>query len=131
MLCRDFKARNPISIRKPPVDALREFSHAVATVHPLPISLCLFLSSLWVYLCSCMHIMSMLWSIADALSSGSCPILFQVLTLNDAICIVRLLFSNIYIYIYNIMWVLVVSKSLCGYLSNQVQYNMESAQYLW
>ena len=29
------------------------------------------------------------------------------------------------------MWVLVVSKSLCGYVSNQVQYNMESAQYLW
>ena len=28
------------------------------------------------------------------------------------------------------MIVLVVSKSLCGYVSNQVQYNMESAQYL-
>ena len=37
---------------------------------------------------------------------------------------------TIYIYIY-IMRVLVVSKSLCGYVSNQVQYNMESAQYLW
>ena len=30
----------------------------------------------------CMHIMSMLWSIADAVSSVSCPILFKVLTLN-------------------------------------------------
>ena len=29
------------------------------------------------------------------------------------------------------MKVLVVSKLLCGYVSNQVQYNMESAQYLW
>ena len=29
------------------------------------------------------------------------------------------------------MRVLVVNKSLCGYVSNQVQYNMESAQYLW
>ena len=29
------------------------------------------------------------------------------------------------------MRVMVVSKSLCGNLSNQVQYNMESAQYLW
>ena len=29
------------------------------------------------------------------------------------------------------MRVLVVSKSLCGYVSNQVQYNMESVQYLW
>ena len=28
------------------------------------------------------------------------------------------------------MWVLVVSKLLCGYVSNEVQYNMESAQYL-
>ena len=31
----------------------------------------------------------------------------------------------------DIMRVLAVSKSLCGYVSNQVQYNMESAQYLW
>ena len=31
---------------------------------------------------------------ADAVSSGSCPILFQVLTLNVAICIVYLHFSN-------------------------------------
>ena len=29
------------------------------------------------------------------------------------------------------MRVLVVSKSLCGYVLNQVQYNMESAQYVW
>ena len=29
------------------------------------------------------------------------------------------------------MRVLVVHKSLRGYVSNQVQYNMESAQYLW
>ena len=28
------------------------------------------------------------------------------------------------------MRVLVVTKSLCGYVSNRVQYNMESAQYL-
>ena len=37
----------------------------------------------------------------------------------------------VYRYIYYIMRVLVVSKSLCGYVSNQVQYNMESAKYLW
>ena len=36
---------------------------------------------------------------------------------------------SLYIYIY-IIRVLVVTKSLCGYVSNQVQYNMESAQYL-
>ena len=32
-------------------------------------------------------------------------------------------------YVYIIM-VLVVTKSLCGFVANQVQYNMESAQYL-
>ena len=32
---------------------------------------------------SWMHIISMLWSMADAVSSGSCPILFKVLTLNE------------------------------------------------
>ena len=36
-------------------------------------------------------------------------------------------FTLLYIYIIR---VLVVTKSLCGYVSNQVQYNMESAQYL-
>ena len=35
----------------------------------------------------------------------------------------------IYIYIY-IITALVVTKSLCGHVSNQVQYNVESAQYL-
>ena len=39
--------------------------------------------------------------------------------------------TNIYIYIYiYIIRVLVVTKSLCGYVSNQVKYNMESTQYL-
>ena len=38
--------------------------------------------------------MSLLWSIADAVSSGSCPILFKVLTLNVVICIVHLHFSK-------------------------------------
>ena len=44
-----------------------------------------------------------------------------------------LIFIGIYIYIYiyiYIMTVMVVTKSLCGFVSNQVQYNMESAQYL-
>ena len=35
-----------------------------------------------------------------------------------------------YVCIY-IMSVLVVSKSLCGYVSNQVQNNVGNAQYLW
>ena len=41
-----------------------------------------------------MHIISMLGSIVEAVSSGSWPILFKVLTLNLAICIVLLHFSN-------------------------------------
>ena len=75
--------------------ALTEFFHAdaVASVHPLPVSWYI-TSSLWVYVCSCMHIISMLWSITDAVSSSSCPIQFKILTLNVAICIVRLHFSN-------------------------------------
>ena len=46
------------------------------------------------YLCSYMHIMSILCSTADAVSSGSWPILFKVLTLNVATCIVCLHFSS-------------------------------------
>ena len=95
MLFSDFKALGPISMPTPPTEALTEFFHAdgVASVYPLPVSWYL-ISSLCVYLCSWMHIMSMLWSIADAVSSGSYPILFKILTLNVAICIVCLLYSN-------------------------------------
>ena len=45
-----------------------------------------------------------------------------------------IMFNEIYIYIYIyiiiIIPVLVVTKSICGFVANQVQYNMESAQYL-
>ena len=43
-----------------------------------------------------------------------------------------MIYIYIYIYIYldYIITVLVVTKSLCGFVSNQIQYNMESAQYL-
>ena len=41
-----------------------------------------------------MHIMSILCSTADAINSGSCPILFKVLMLNVAICSVCLHFSS-------------------------------------
>ena len=96
MLLSDFKAFGPISIPTLSTVALTEFFHAdtVASVHPLPVSLYL-ISSLCVYLCSWMHIMSMLCSTDDAVSSGSCPTLFKVLTLNVTICIVCLHFSNV------------------------------------
>ena len=89
MLFSDFRAHGPISIPTPSIVALTEFFHAdaVARVHPLPV-LWYLISSLCVYLCSWMHIMSMLWSMADAVSSGSCPIRFKVLMLIEAICIV-------------------------------------------
>ena len=95
LLLRDFKALCPISIPTTPIVALTEFFYAdtVASVHPLPVSWYL-ISSLCVYLCSCMHIMSMLYSTADAVSSGSWPILFKVHTLDVAICIVCLHFSS-------------------------------------
>ena len=90
-----FNALGPISIPTPPTVALTEFFHAdtVACVHPLPVSWHL-VSSVCVYRCSCMQIMSILCSTADPVSSGSCPILFRVLTVNVAICIVCLHFSS-------------------------------------
>ena len=95
MLLSVFNALGPISIPIPPTVALIEFSHAdtVASVHPLPV-LWYLISSLCVYLCSCMYIMSILCSTADAVSSDSWPILFKVLTLNVSICIVCLHFSS-------------------------------------
>ena len=45
-------------------------------------------------------------------------------------CLTTNTHTHTYIYIYYIITVLVVTKSLCGFVSNQVQYNMESAQYL-
>ena len=89
-----FRACGPIRIPTPPIVELIEFFYAdaVASVHPLPVSWYL-ISSLCVYMCSWMHIMSILWCMADAVSSGSSPILFKVLTLNVAICIVCLPFS--------------------------------------
>ena len=95
ILFSDFRARGPIIIPTPPIVALTEFFYedAEASVHLLTVSWYL-ISSPWVYLCCCMHIMSLLWSIADAVSSKSCPILFKILTLIVAICIVRLHFSN-------------------------------------
>ena len=95
MLFCDFRVRDPISIPTPFIAVLTEFSHADAetNVHPLPVSW-YFISSLWRYLCSCTDTMSMLWSIAEAVSSGSWPILFKVLMLNVAIYMVCLHFSN-------------------------------------
>ena len=88
----DFNARSPISIPTLPIAALTEFFHAdpETIVHSLPVSW-YFMSSLWRYLCSCMHIISMWWTITEAVSSGSSiSSLFKVLMLNDAICIVPL-----------------------------------------
>ena len=96
MLLSVFSALGPISIPTPPTDALTEFFHAdtVTSIHPLPVSWYL-ISSVWVYRCSCIQVMSILCSMADAVSSGSGPILFRVLTLNVAICIVCLHFSSL------------------------------------
>ena len=44
-------------------------------------------------------------------------------------CVCGRMCACIYIYIY-ILRVLVFTKLLCVYVSNQVQYNMVSAQYL-
>ena len=95
VLFSDFRARVPISVPTPHIVTLTECFHADAktNVHPLHLSW-YFISLLWVYLCSCTHSISMFWSIAEAVSSTTWPNLFKVLTLNVAICIVRLHFSN-------------------------------------
>ena len=95
MLLSVFIALSPISIPTPLTVALTEFFQVdtVASVHSLPVWWYL-ISSVWVYRCSCMQIMSILCSTTDAISSGSWPILFRVLTLNVAICIVCLHFSS-------------------------------------
>ena len=95
MLFSIFNAIGPISNPTPPIAALTEFFHAdtVTSDHPLLVSWYL-ISSVCLHLCSCMHIMSILCSTADAISSSSCPILFSVLTLNVDICNVCLHFSS-------------------------------------
>ena len=78
MLFSDFWARCPISIPTPPI--------AASNVHPLLVSR-YSISSLWRYQCYFMHIISMLLSIKEAVSSGSWPIQYKILTLNVLICI--------------------------------------------
>ena len=117
MLLSVFNALGPISIPIPPTVALTEFFYAdtVTSIHPLPVSWYL-VSSVCVYRCSCMQITSILCSTADAVSSGSWPILFRVLALNVAICIVCLHFSslcNIYIYIYIYIYSVCVCVCVC------------------
>ena len=91
----DFRARGSITITTPTVVAVTEYFHADAeiNVNPWPVSGYL-ISLPWMYLCSCMHIMSMLWSIAEAVTSGNLPILFKVQTLNVTVCIVVFHFSK-------------------------------------
>ena len=98
MLLSVFNPFGPISIPTPTTEALTEFFHAdtVTSIHPLPVSWYL-ISSVWVYRCSCMQIMSILCTTADAVSSGSWPILFRVQKLNVAICIVCLHFSRFFL----------------------------------
>ena len=91
ILISDFRACGPISISTPSIEALTEFFDVdtETNVHLLLVSwYCI--SLLWKYLCSCMHIMPMLWSIAETISSSSWPILFKILTLNVTICIALL-----------------------------------------
>ena len=95
MLLSVFNALGPISIPTPPTLHWQSFSMSIQWLVSIdfPISWYL-ISSVWVYRFSCMQIMSILCSTADAVSSGSWPILFRVLTINIAICIVCIHFSS-------------------------------------
>ena len=96
MLLSDFRARGLRSIPTLTTTELTEFlpADADSNIHPLPISLYFTSASQWWYMCFCMHTMSMLCSTADAASSDCWPVLFKVLTINVAICIVRFHLSN-------------------------------------
>ena len=98
MLPSDFRACGTLSIPTPHIKLLTEFFPAdvLVSIHQLPVSWYL-IFLLWVYQSSCMHIISILWSIAEAVSSGSWPILFKILTLSVAICIMRLYLSNLFL----------------------------------
>ena len=76
----------------PPIVEVTDFPCRCRDKHPSIASIMVYLP--YEGICSCMHIMSMLWSIIDAVSSGSWLILLKVLTLNVAICIVLLHFSK-------------------------------------
>ena len=93
------KVLGPIRIPTPLIMVLTEIFHADAktNLHRLPVSW-YFKSLLLIYQCFSMHIMSMLWTIAEAVDSTGWPILFKVLNLNVVICIVPLHFSNIVTY---------------------------------
>ena len=78
-----------------------EVFHADAEthVHSLPVSWCFNSYLLSNNLCSCTHIMSILFSIEDTVSSDSWFIVFKVLALHLAIF--SMVFNlSIYIYIY-------------------------------
>ena len=94
MLFSYFKARGLISIPTLPITALTEFLHAdiKTNVHPLPVTCFLYLR--YEGICVLVYIMSMLWSITEAVSSSSWPFQFKVLMLNVIICIVLLHLSN-------------------------------------
>ena len=86
MLLSDFSARGLRSIPTHPIVALTEFFQADAdtNVQPFPDSWYFISISPWSNLCSCTHMMSIFFSATEAVSSGSWPIVFSVLTLNVA-----------------------------------------------
>ena len=86
MLLTDLKARGLRNIPTPPKTVLTDFFHADAdtNVHPLPVSSYLSSNSRWSYLYSFTHMMSILCSAADAVSSVRRYIVFKIQTFNVA-----------------------------------------------
>ena len=85
-----------------------QFFHVDAETIIHPLSWYIISTSVWWYLCSCIHIISMLCSTADVVvSSVCCPLLFKVLTLHFTICIVLL-------HLRNFVWVLLLIFQTMG-----------------
>ena len=83
-----------------PMTALTVFFHtdAEVNVHALPESWYFIFASLWWCLCPCTHIISILCSATDVVSSGYWSILLKVPMLSVAICPMLLHLSNFYLF---------------------------------
>ena len=86
MLVNDFKTRGQRSILTPTKIALMEFLHTdtETNVYPLLVSWYFKSTSQCQYQCSCTHIMSTFFLAADAVSSDSLFIVFEIQMLNVA-----------------------------------------------
>ena len=94
MLLNDSRACGPISIPTPTIVALTVFPCRCHDKLPSIANIVVFHIFFTVMVSVFLDTLCLLWSIAKAVSNGCWPILYKVLTLNFAICIMLLSFNN-------------------------------------